>query len=235
MKKPHVAIAIPSYGQWQAESATAIMAAFNHFMRFAGSGQAGMSVHSYVGTVIPAVRNGIVKEILANPDATHIMWFDSDMIVPADVISRLLAHDVPMVAANYCSRKMPLSPTAWKGDKRIYTTPESAGLEQASFTGLGCALISTAIYRQLEQPWHKIIHPMKEGYIGEDVYFFRRAKQELGVDLWVDHDVSKEVLHQGTYNYSLQDAFMWKGSLPEPAFNIDTIDVVGEKNADSEG
>ena len=115
MQKPHVAIAIPSYGQWQAETATAVMGVFNHFMRWVGSGQAGMSLHNHVGTIIPAVRNGIVREVLENPNATHILWIDTDMVVPNDVISRFLAHDVHMVAANYAAHRSELAKSSGLG------------------------------------------------------------------------------------------------------------------------
>lgn len=227
MNRPHVAIAVPTYGMWQGETVTSLLSTFSNFMRFVGSGQAGMSVHTHIGTLIPAVRNSLVKEILEDNRATHILWIDADMVFPKDVIERFLMHDVPMVCANYSSRKKPPVPVTWAADKRVYTKEESTGLEKVSFSGLGCALIRTEIYRNLSKPWHMLFDVGEGDILGEDVYFFRKVKQELNIDLWCDHDVSKEIGHVGIHNYMMADVV--DAPPANRHVNFDDIDVIGGK------
>lgn len=232
MNKPHVAFAIPSYGAWQAETSVSVIRAFSHFLnRWVSRGQGGVSLFARSGTIVSNVRNELVHEIINYPTPiTHIMWIDSDMIIPPDIVERFLAHDVPMVAANYSSRRPPIHPVAWKADKRIYTTPDSSGLEEATFSGLGAALISTGVYKNLPTPWHKILHTGPTDYLGEDVYFFRKVKQTLNIPLWIDHDVSKEITHQGTHNFGMQDSLASRAEVEKKAlFNSELFDVITEK------
>lgn len=41
-------------------------------------------------------------------------------------------------------------------------------------------------------------------YCGEDVYFSQKMA-EIGVDLWIDHDISREISHVGKKKYSFDD------------------------------
>lgn len=157
------------------------------------------------GTLIQAQRSDLVRNAIAR-HCTHILWLDSDMRFPVDLLHRFLSHRVPFVAANYSTRRLPeIQPTAYKSllsRERLFTTETSTGLEEAEAVGFGAALVSVDLYRRLSQPWYDI--PWSEdikGWVGEDIYFCRRVREELGEKILIDHDISKYVAHCGEMEF----------------------------------
>ena len=79
------------------------------------------------GTLIANQRQELVFEAL-QAGCSHILFLDTDMRFPKDTLDRLLAHDEPIVAANYATRRMPVKTVAFSSDQGwdcVYTTPES--------------------------------------------------------------------------------------------------------------
>lgn len=147
-----------------------------------------------LGSVISTQRTDVVRSAL-DMGATHLLWLDSDMRFPPDVIGRLLAHGRPVVAANYQRRTEPFGPVAVRHGAPLYTTPQSTGLEEADFTGFGCMLVERAVFDAVPEPWFDFAwSPAKRAYVGEDVFFCRKVR-EHGFPVLIDHDLSKEVGH----------------------------------------
>jgi hypothetical protein len=166
------------------------------------------------GTLLVDQRNELVKEALED-GATHILWIDSDMRFPREVIKRLLAHDLDVVAAN-CSRRR--HPAAWialqaddeRGIYNVQTNEDSTGLEEVVAVGFGVMLVKADVYRNMEMPWHKLIWNTKdEKYVGEDMAWCHMARDK-GYRIWIDHDLSKEIRHTGTHEYGAED--IWHGA-----------------------
>lgn len=65
------------------------------------------------GTVLSNQRQVLLDTAINNHQAEHIMWFDSDMTFPEDVIIRLLEHKKQVVCATYSKRVEPFHPTAF--------------------------------------------------------------------------------------------------------------------------
>ncbi len=59
------------------------------------------------GTLIQNQRADLCLDALRE-GCTHILFIDSDMTFPQDMIQRLLKHDVDIVAANCARRRMPI-------------------------------------------------------------------------------------------------------------------------------
>jgi hypothetical protein len=60
----------------------------------------------------------------------------------------------------------------------------------------------------MEYPWFAIPWvPAAEDYIGEDVWFCRRAAQN-GHKTYVDQDLSKQIHHIGTFEYKHEHTLM---------------------------
>lgn len=159
-----------------------------------------------IGSMLGNGRNQIVKEALAK-DCTHILWIDSDMVFPKDTFERLLVHNKPIAAASYVYRKRPSKPVACGLDgNRIYTEETSTGLVEADYVGHGVMLVNCDVYRALEMPWYMFGWSMKHQHeTGEDVYFCKSARR-IGASVWIDHDLSKEILHIGKAEYSWRHA-----------------------------
>jgi len=161
------------------------------------------------GSILLNQRNDLVKRALEF-EATHILWLDSDMRFPKDLLVRLLERNEPVVAANYVTRQHPLRPIAVAleaGQRQpLYTTPADTGLVEVEHTGLGVMLVDADVFRQLAQPWFNFWYNEKaEGFVGEDAYFCFCAR-EAGLKVYVDQDVSQHVKHVGEIEYDHSDA-----------------------------
>lgn len=161
------------------------------------------------GTVLSEQRTELAK-IAMHDGADWTIWFDTDMRFPKDTIERLLAHKAPIVAAGYPTRKPPaIEPTQYKDDEntRVYTTPESSGLESIASTGFGCVAVHRSVFEAMPPPWFHIPWDEKELRFscGEDIYFCRKAR-EAGFEILLDHDLSKEIAHIGQYEFTYREA-----------------------------
>jgi glycosyltransferase involved in cell wall biosynthesis len=171
-------------------------------------------------TYIQQARNRLVRYALEHKHAPHYLLFiDSDMRFPKDALFRALAHDKDVVAANYPTRQSPtefisIKHRGWPeghvmGDlrgNRLPTLEESEGLEKAHAVGGGFLLLKAHIFDKLPQPWFHL--EAKDGgvdVVGEDVYFCRLL-EDAGIDVWVDHDLSKMVGHIGQFIYKTEHA-----------------------------
>ena len=65
----------------------------------------------------------------------------------------------------------------------------------------GMLMIKRAVFEKLRKPWFETCYREEhDDWLGEDVYFCIRAR-EAGFGIWVDHDLSKQVTHQGIYEF----------------------------------
>jgi hypothetical protein len=157
------------------------------------------------GTIIQNQRADLCLDAMRE-GCSHILFIDSDMTFPQDMVQRLLKHDVDIVAANCARRRMPTGPTAQNYDKNgirtmVYTMPDSTGLEEVGSIGTGIMLIKKEVFQNMSEPWFDMPWQTgKRGYMGEDVFFCKKA-QELGFKVYIDHDVSKEIGHIGTFEF----------------------------------
>jgi hypothetical protein len=157
------------------------------------------------GTIIQNQRADLCLDAMRE-GCSHILFIDSDMTFPQDMVQRLLKHDVDIVAANCARRRMPTGPTAQNYDENgvrtmVYTMPDSTGLEEVGSIGTGIMLIKKEVFHNMSEPWFDMPWQTgKRGYMGEDVFFCKKA-QELGFKVYIDHDVSKEIGHIGTFEF----------------------------------
>jgi hypothetical protein len=170
---------------------------------FMGSTRPDVQIYLFTsrGTLLPQQRTNLVKNAL-EIDATHILWLDSDMRFPIDTLSRLLAHNQRIVAANYTTRRPPITPTAAQAlNQHVYTTDASTGLEEVVRCGMGCMLTEVDVFRTMDAPWFALGYiPQLNDFVGEDVFFCQKAKF-LGIPTLIDHDLSKTTAHLGEFPY----------------------------------
>jgi hypothetical protein len=141
-------------------------------------------------------REDAVKAMMQRGQ-THILFIDSDMILPQNTLRRLLSHDLPFVAANCTTREYPPQPTAIDFTGARVGSWGKTGLERVRQVGMAVALIRRDVFMQSEPP-HFLMDwiPGAQSYCGEDIYF-SQILSNLGVDVMIDHDLSNEVGHVG--------------------------------------
>jgi hypothetical protein len=183
-----------------------------------------MSYNMVSTSLLHQSRQLLVEKALIETHATHILFVDTDQTFPADTVHRLAAHGKMVVGANIVQRKIPMVPCAIGLDgKRLWTKPDSTGLEEVGMLGTGLVLINTKVFKALEAPFFLQPFDEKFGFVGEDTYFCNKLR-EAGIKLWVDHDLSKEVGHLGQFEYTFPVAW-------EQGFDDIGIDWKEEKAA----
>jgi hypothetical protein len=162
-----------------------------------------LDVNAFIfrSSLIVGSRTELVKDAL-QWGAEWILWLDSDMAFPPDTLARLLERKHHMVGSNYVKRGIPTMPVTTGLQKEfVRTDPETTGLQEVSTTGFGVMLMSADIFRKLELPWFDTVWLEDNKLMGEDVFFFKKAKAFLGLSPWIDHDLSQLVRHIGTFEY----------------------------------
>lgn len=164
----------------------------------------GISVgfHQYGTSILPFSRQMLAVSAL-EMNATHVLWIDSDMQFPEDMLLRLLAHKKDIVAANCIARRHPFALTARdENGEQIPTNKDSTGLQVVARVGLGVMLHTTEVLRNTTMPWFDFEWiPDKHVFRGEDFVFCEKARN-AGYEIHIDHDVSKQVNHIGTFAYN---------------------------------
>lgn len=116
-----------------------------------------------IGTVItfshgqsPARNRNIIIDGALKHECTHILFLDDDVAVQRDVLTRLLAHDKDIVGGLYLMRSYPHTPILFdyaddQGRCRThYLKDGECGLIEVVAMGLGCCLIKTDVFKNME-------------------------------------------------------------------------------------
>lgn len=177
---------------------------------------AGMKIGLYhsPGTLIADQRVNLAKKAIEE-GATDLLWIDSDMRFPKDALHRLLGRGKTIVGANYATRRIPVKTTALVlGDEgwiHIPTRKDSTGLEAVTAVGMGLMLTSADVFKDLADPWFHIGYSTKNAiFLGEDVSFCMQAAKK-GHTTYIDHDLSKEVKHIGSFEFVLEHSEIGDG------------------------
>lgn len=154
-----------------------------------------------LGIYIADLRNKAVKAA-QQAGASHLLFLDSDMRFPEDTLDRLLARNVDIVAANYVQRSM----NEWcvaRSEGVPVSSVGKTGLQQVDTTGTGVMLIRMRVFESMPKPWFDTPND-GQTFTGEDVHFCQQALTHW-FKVWIDHDLSQDVRHQGMVELSVQE------------------------------
>jgi hypothetical protein len=198
-----VMLAVPSRNVWMSQTA----------MSFAAMVAASVSelpfldvvFNNCVATGLSMSRSKMVKDAI-KANCNYIFFIDDDMNIPMHALILLLCRKKDIVAANCARKELPPRTTAKGFDGNcVDTKKNSKGLEEVLSVGTGMMLIKCDIFQNLPQPWF-MEDPVAE--IGEDVYFCKKAR-EHGYNIYIDHDLSKDVGHIGEFEFSHKIRDVW--------------------------
>jgi len=202
----NLAVCVPSGDQWYADFAMSVMAMQQLLGYHPLSDDFKHNLVNERGSLIDYQRENMADRALES-GATHLLWLDSDMKFPANLIHRLFKHDLPVVACNYVKRIVPAMPNSKDlNGKLIATNRDSTGLVEASSAGFGAVLMKREVLEAIPKPWFDQVWLDKgEGKLekmGEDVFFFHKMRKLTNHRLYIDHDASQQVMHVGSFEYS---------------------------------
>ncbi|TET10494.1 hypothetical protein E3J84_03950 [Candidatus Aerophobetes bacterium] len=152
------------------------------------------------GPTIDVNRNVLVQEALLDEGTTHILFVDTDMIIPHNLLGRFLLHmeddkTIDVMSGIYFQRDIPFRSTQFLewGDEffkrlRAADYPEGA-LVDIDAAGAGALLIKRDVFDKIKQPHFEFLL-LNYGcqYLGEDITFFKKMK-EAGLRTCVDTSI----------------------------------------------
>ena len=187
-------------------------------------------------------------EIVANAweqKADYIYWVDSDQGFPPFALDWFIKDNVPVVAANVTRKTIPPVPCAYiETDDYVgplYTEEADEGIQQVKHVGMGLMLTHISVFNKIsEDPPAFCFEPTEDGLrvMGEDVYFCRQCEKH-DIPVYVDHDVSKLVVHIGTLGFTTRHALAGRNikkrmAAGEVEIEFDPEDVAPLKNGKQE-
>jgi hypothetical protein len=194
---PRVAVCIPSGDLVHADMA------MNMLAMGASCRDLIVSGHNCKREVITKARNKLVREALENPEATHVLFVDSDHMFPMDSLRQLIRRDKEIVGCFYEKRQAPYGIAGEFAESHIDVMKDT-GLKRAVIIPGGFILVRRDVYEKLSPPWYREIYTEygkiatnPDGLMSEDTYFCKSA-HEAGLELWCDLDLSRQIWHMGT-------------------------------------
>lgn len=145
------------------------------------------------GSLIYDSRNHLVQQAVSW-GADYMMWFDSDMTFPQDVIERLLKHmeNSDIACGIYFRRVAPFEPVIYKrvdaqGDSEKYNDYPKDSTFNVEGMGFGCVMVKTSVFLDMVLNQGGGWFTPFENY-GEDLAFCLRAKR-LGYKMICDSTI----------------------------------------------
>ena len=201
MKKPHVFVAVPTYGPMEPRAVSTLT---NMFTRIGMDMREGLYDAScwILSRVQIANSRSILAEKAVEQKCSHILFIDDDMTVPPDLLSRLLAWNKPLVSALCFKRLPPYDPVCFNRLQKPGTyifepikdfrkVAPKDGLLACDAVGFGTVLIQTEVFGKILKPWFWY----GDGY-GEDIFFCDKAK-EAGYQPYMDLNTEVGHISQG--------------------------------------
>ena len=129
-------------------------------------------------------------------NASHILFIDTDMSFPPDTMRRLLKANKDIIGANYIRRTPPFEPLAATKDHLV---TRATGLFEVRRMPTGLLLIKAEVFRRIPEPWF-CVNWIGSDIMGED-YLFCDMAREHGFEIWMDTNLSLEVVHWGEIGF----------------------------------
>jgi len=167
--------------------------------------------------LIDLCRNRLVKRFLNETTAQKLFFLDSDIIFQAADALKLLgwSEAYPIVGAAYPVRKDP--PKFFiKLDPGVVELNEHGLLEVSGF-GAGFVVIDRSVFEKMKPLVAEIetntepltqyfdIRVLNGKYLGEDISFYVRWKEECGGRIFIDPNINLKHVGSKTYEYKLLD------------------------------
>lgn len=139
---------------------------------------------------VDSMRNSIAKSAL-EMDAYSIMWLDSDMTFPPDIIPRfyqiLEQQETDAVTGLYTYKYPPFLPHVYtsktkEGYLRYAKNFPLDGLFSVEAAGFGCIMMKTACLKRVKKPYFRAKIEDGKLVLGEDFDFCKRAKLKILLD-----------------------------------------------------
>ena len=195
-------VSVVSARQWPVKFGESLVALALHLGLRHLDGRLAQVNLSITGQAHPSTtRNAHIVHALAD-GYTHFLSLDDDQTFPPDLVEKMLASQKPVLTGNYRKKRMDLVEHVCAGmDGKTLDSTHRTGLERCKAMGNGMALIELDAIRHIRPPYYAALW-QNDRYMIEDEVFSLLLGQN-GVEIWCDHDLSREIGHVGEYEYRL--------------------------------
>ncbi len=166
-------------------------------------------VGSYQG--LDAMRNKLVDGA-QKYGCTHILFLDVDHRHHPQTVSKLLAHNLPIVSGLSYMRNDPYEPCLFRGMINKYRTVtewNENDLIEVDSVGAACLLVDMDVFKYISKPYFQFMKNPDQSSnfdLGEDVVFCNKAKQ-AGYKIFVDTSCGNS--HLGTVEVNKKFSDKW--------------------------
>lgn len=142
-----------------------------------------VQIYMRASTIVDKARNDLVKMALKD-NCDYVFFIDSDTLIPKGALDQLLKMDVDIASGLYFAKGKPYLPVARvrEGDRHFFLEDfEWNSIMEVQGVGMGCCLIKTDVFKNLEFPYFKLEwrkHEGKDYQIAEDLYFCDEAQKK---------------------------------------------------------
>lgn len=202
----NIAICVPGGPNWDTHFAMSLLNLSTHILTrpMKGVRQIMFSVINEMGSDLCKMRQSLLTKAIEK-GCDYALFIDSDQTFPSNLLYRMLHWKMPIVACNIPIKNIPSTPTARSynpnhpGGDVVYSDPNKHGLEQVWRVGTGIMLIDLEILKGVPKPWfNSYWSEAMQDRVGED-WSFLELMQKHGHLPYIDHDLSREVGHRGTF------------------------------------
>ena len=186
---PNVVIAIPTLDTLPS---TTVENLFSVYERGVDAGYMTCPPLFQGGPYIDLARNFLLERIkgISDPTPTHVLWVDSDMVLPQNTIAYLVEQELPIVGGLYYMRQPPHRAVAfYKNPNNMCSIDAMHLIEpmtryEVDAIGHGCLMVDLQVYWDHEEPHYH--HDSNT----DDSFFFcfwaRDAGHKVILDTTVD-------------------------------------------------
>lgn len=166
-----------------------------------------------IGSLITDARNSLAKQAIS-AGADYILWLDSDMTFPPNVLEKMLKHmeeGKDIVSGLYFRRRPPFTPVLFKhlekGNNVAYDDYPKETVFECDGVGFGCVMMKKEILLDVLLNCGTFFDQI-DNY-GEDLSFCMRAKEQ-GYKIYCDSTikcghVGQVVVDEEIYQTQIRD------------------------------
>jgi glycosyltransferase involved in cell wall biosynthesis len=196
-----IVIAIPSGTMVHADFALSLAS-----LAKATPKEIGVAFLSVKSSNICLSRNQAVAQAQRG-EADYLLFLDSDMSFPPDLLVRLLAGaqatKAEVVGCNYVMRKPPFRSLVYG------LTPAVQGLVEVAKLPTGAMLVDLKAFEKLKRPYFRFPYQEEaegvEPSLGGEDYYFCDAVRAAGGRIFMDTDLSLQLTHWGDMGVQWSD------------------------------
>jgi hypothetical protein len=170
--------------------------------------EAGIDTYLYFdsSTILLNQREKLIEEAI-KVESDYVLWLDSDMMFPSNVVLRLLSHNKDIVECNYMKRSIPMKTVAYTDlnnwDSWVPLEPKEE-LVKVQGVGMGCMLMKTKVFQDLTKPYFEFRYKEDtQDWFGEDFILLDKL-QKNNYEIYIDTILSMDIKHMGIYAFGVK-------------------------------